>query len=395
METTMGVKFANMQQPDSKNLSQNFANSHTLDRRALLAAAGSSIAAGLGVACPDPAHAATESPYGKSRIDAYSHVSSLKYLDALEKQQGKPAAISTALRRKPSLTDLKARISLLDRNEVDINVLVPVPWLEAFPRVATDRTLAPQMAGLMNDELAAFVGSEPSRFRGVAVLPSVDPDAMVAELHRAVKELGFLGAFVPVGPTAKRMDHPDFEHLYRSIVELDATLWLHPSRPPLPDYADESRSQYGEWIAIGWPYDTTTAMYRIVYSGVFDRYPTIRIVTHHHGGMVPYYAERIQSSGADDDAGVPDIKSAKPNIEHFKKFYCDTACNEFAPKVLELALDFFGPERVLFGSDAPFGANDGQRFTTEVLRSIEAMQVSSDVRKDILSRSASRTLKIV
>jgi len=89
------------------------------------------------------------------------------------------------------------------------------------------------------------------------VLPSVDPDAMVAELHRAVTELGFLGAFVPVGPTAKRMDHSDFESLYRNLVELDAALWLHPSRPPLPDYPDEQRAKYGEWIAIGWPCDTT------------------------------------------------------------------------------------------------------------------------------------------
>jgi aminocarboxymuconate-semialdehyde decarboxylase len=384
----MNVKTVLPQRRGSASSTQNSRGSHTLDRRTLLVTAGSSVAAGLGVTSPEPAGAA-ESPHRPRRIDAYSHISSLKFLAALEKQQGTPAAISTAIRRKPSLTDLKARINLLDRNEVDINVLVPVPWLEAFPRVATDRTLAPQMARLMNDELAAFVANEPKRFRGVAVLASVDPDAMVEELHRAVKELGFLGAFVPVGPTAKRMDHPDFEPLYRSIVELDATLWLHPSRPPLPEHTDESRSKYGQWIAIGWPYDTTTAMYRIVYSGVFDRYPTIRIVAHHHGGIAPYYAARIQSSAADDVGAQP------PKMEQFKKFYCDTACNEFAPKVLELALDFFGAERVLFGSDAPFGADDGQRFTTQVLRSIEAMQVSSEVRKAILSETASRTLKIV
>jgi predicted TIM-barrel fold metal-dependent hydrolase len=385
----MNVKTVSPQRRGSGSSTQNSRDSHSLDRRTLLAAAGSSVAAGLGVTFPEPANAATESPHSPRRIDAYSHISSLKFLEALEQQQGKPAAISTAIRRKPSLTDLKARINLLDRNEVDIHVLVPVPWLEAFPRVATDRTLAPELARLMNDELAAFVANEPKRFRGVAVLASVDPDAMVEELHRAVKELGFLGALVPVGPTAKRMDHPDFEHLYRSIVELDATLWLHPSRPPLPDYLDENRSKYGQWIAIGWPYDTTTAMYRIVYSGVFDRYPAIRIVAHHHGGIAPYYAARIQSSGADD------VDAQAPKIQHFKKFYCDTACNQFAPKVLELALDFFGAERVLFGSDAPFGADDGQRFTTEVLRSIEAMQVSSEVRKAILSESASRALKIV
>src|SRR5579864_1702761 len=364
-----------------------------LDRRTLLAAASGGVAAGLGASVAHSPQAMAQPVQKARRIDAYSHISSLKFLDALEKAEGRTAAIDAAIRRKPSITDFKTRLGLLDRNEIDIHVLVPVPWLEAFPRVAADHTVAPQMARLMNDELAAFVANDPKRFRGVAMLPSVDPEAMVAELHRAVKELGFLGAFVPVGPTAKRMDHPDFEPLYKNLAELDATLWLHPSRPPLADYADETRSKYGEWIALGWPYDTTTAMYRIVYSGVFDRYPSIRIVAHHHGGLAPYYAARIQSSGADDkDAGA--AGKAAPNVEHFKKFYCDTACNEFAPKVLELAMNFFGPERMLFGSDAPFGADDGQRFTSEVLRSIDAMQISPEVRSAILSGSARQRLKI-
>jgi hypothetical protein len=82
-----------------------------LDRRTLLTAAGGTVAAGLGFTFPDTAAAATNAPGGMRRIDAYSHISSLKYLDALEKQQGKPAAISAELRRKPSLTDLKARLA--------------------------------------------------------------------------------------------------------------------------------------------------------------------------------------------------------------------------------------------------------------------------------------------
>ena len=392
----MGDDSADAAQHTSANGSSGATMNRVVDRRTLLAAASGGVAAGFGTSLAHPSQATAQPLQKARRIDAYAHISSLKFLDALEKAEGRTAAINAAIRRKLSITDFKTRLGLLDRNEIDIHVLVPVPWLEAFPRVAADRSVAPQMARLMNDELAAFVANDPKRFRGVAVLPSVDPDAMVAELHRAVKELGFLGAFVPVGPTAKRVDHPDFEPLYKNLVELDATLWLHPSRPPLPDYTDETRSKYGEWIAIGWPYDTTTAMYRIVLSGVFDRHPDIRIVAHHHGGIAPYYAARIISSGADDAGGASaDGKIARPNIAHFKKFYCDTACNEFAPKVLELALDFFGTERMLFGSDAPFGADDGQRFTTEVLRSIDAMQISPEVRNAIMSESAKRVLKIV
>ena len=81
-------------------------------------------------------------------------------------------------------------------------------------------------------------------------------------------------------------------------------------------------------------------------------------------------------------------------MDHFKKFYCDTACKDFVPKVLELALDFFGPDRMLFGSDTPFGAGDGQSFTNGALRSIEAMQIAHDVRSTILSTNARRILKL-
>src|SRR4051812_15484988 len=215
------------------------------------------MAAGLSASVSASSKASTDRP---RRIDAHTHYSSLKYLDALEKHERRPFVLGPNYRGRAALTDAKTRLDFLDRNEIDIHVLVPVPWLEAFPRVLNDRIAASQLARLRNDEIAAVVAKEPKRFRGVAVLPTVDPDAMLAELYRAVKELGFLGAYVAVDPTAKSMDHADFDPLYKSIVELDATLWLHPSRPPLPDHLDEQISRYREWLDIGWPYDTTTAM---------------------------------------------------------------------------------------------------------------------------------------
>jgi predicted TIM-barrel fold metal-dependent hydrolase len=192
------------------------------------------------------------------------------------------------------------------------------------------------------------------------------------------------------------MDHPDYEALYKALVELDVTLWLHPSRPPLPDYPDEKVSEFQVWQTIGWPFDTTTAMHRIVFSGVFERYPALRIVTHHHGGFLPYYAGRMVGAWAafEETGDAFSTKVRKPYIDHFKKFYCDTACNEVVPKVLEMALDFFGPERVLFGSDAPFGAAAGQRFTSEVLSSIDAMAISDNLRNALLSGNARQMLKI-
>jgi len=361
-----------------------------LDRRGLILAVGTTAAA-----ISAKAKAAGGTPVAK--IDVHTHFAPLKFLDFAEKTEGRPFGLSPLYRRRVALTDVQSRIDLLDRNEIDVHVLVPTPWIEAFPKIYGDRALAIQAAKLMNDELAAVIASHPRRFRGVAILPVVDPEAMVAELHRAIMELGFVGAFVAVGPTAKRMDHPDYEHLYKSIVELDATLWLHPSRPPtVPDYADEKLSQFYDWLLVGWLHDTTSAMFRIVLSGVFDRYPALRIVTHHHGGFVPLLAPRLAGAWpAAEEIGLPmPTKISKPYVEHFRRFYCDTAVSGFGPKALELAVDFFGPERVLFGSDAPFDVEGGQLFIREALRSIDAMAVSAETRTAILSKNTARILKL-
>lgn len=379
------------------NLNSGFINSETpsanIDRRSLLGIGA--VAAGLGLKLPSAMAETASSPL--KRIDAHTHFAPPKFLEFAEQAQGRPFPLSPLYKSLPALTEVQPRIDLLDRNGIDMNVLVPVPWIEGFPKIYADTALATQAARLMNDELAAVITAYPKRLRGVAILPVVDPDAMVAELRRAVTQLGFVGAYVAVGPTAKPMDHPDYEHLYRALVELDATLWLHPSRSPLnPDYADEKLSQFYEWQLVGWPYDTTSAMFRIVFSGVFDRYPTIRIVTHHHGAFIPLLAPRLSNNWPVlERVGLPmPTKISKPYIDHFRKFYCDTAASGFAPKALELAIDFFGPERVLFGSDAPFDVQDGQIFISETLRSIDAMAVAPETRSAILSENTARILKL-
>jgi predicted TIM-barrel fold metal-dependent hydrolase len=136
-------------------------------------------------------------------------------------------------------------------------------------------------------------------------------------------------------------------------------------------------------------------MFRIVFSGVFDRYPQLRIVTHHAGGFVPLLAPRFANIWPDFEAEHPlPTKISRPLIDHFRKFYCDTALSGFSPKGLELAVEFFGADRVLFGTDAPFGVNAGRTFISETLRSISAMTVSPETRTAILSNNAKRILRL-
>lgn len=368
--------------------------SRGIDRRTLIGAGAA--AAGLSARLSTARAAAAASSGTPARIDAHTHFAPLKFLEFAETAEGRPFPLAPLYRSKPALTTIEPRIDLLDRNEVDINVLVPVPWIEAFHAINADPQLAAEAARLMNDELAAVVAARPKRFRGVAVLPMVDPDAMIAELHRAVKTLGFIGAYVAVGPTAKPMDHPDYESLFKALVELDATLWLHPSRPPtVPDFPGEKLSRHYLWQLVGWPYDTTAAMFRIVFAGVFDRHPTLRIVTHHHGAFIPLLEARLRNNWPTlEPVGLPmpaDI--SKPYIEHFRRFYCDTAASGFAPKAIEMALDFFGPERVLFGSDAPFDVQDGQIFVADTLRSIDALAIPPETRAAVLWKNTARILR--
>ena len=359
-----------------------------IDRRALLLAAGTTAT----VAAAPKAMAAA----GQARIDAHTHFTPLKFLDMAEKIEGRPFALHKLINSLPALTDVRVRMEMLDRNHIDLQVLVPVPWIEGFPKLYADPKASAEAARLVNDELAAVIATHPKRFRGVAILPVSNQEAMVAELHRCVKQLGFLGAYIAVGPTTRHLDDPHFEPLYQAITELDATLWLHPSRPPtVSEYVDEKLSKYRQWDLVGWPYDSTSAMFRVVFSGVFDRHPGIRIVVHHHGAFIPLLAPRLNNLFMADEALEPMETEVKPPfIQHFKKFYCDTAASGIAPKALELAVDFFGPERVLFGTDAPFGPKNGQVFVEETLRSIDMMAVTPQVRTAILSGNAKRILKL-
>jgi len=332
------------------------------------------------------------------RIDAFSHFSPGALLDFMEKHEGQEHGMHQLFGHKSTLTKIDDRIKLLDDNEIDIDVLIPLPWLETAPKVCADARLASEAARICNEAIAGDVAKYPSRFAGVALLATNSAEAMVAELERAVSKLGFVGGLLPVGPTAKRMDHPDMEAVFKRAAELDVPLWLHPSRPMShPNYIDEQMSQFLDWQMLGWVHDTSTAMIRIVFAGVFDRYPNLKIITHHHGGLVPLFAKRMQEMWEmfEKEAGlVFPTNISKPYIDHFRKFYCDTATFGYEPKLLEIALEFFGRERMLFGSDTPMDNKNGSFFTSCGVKTIAGMAVDDATKNLIFSGNALRILKL-
>ena len=144
--------------------------------------------------------------------------------------------------------------------------------------------------------MAELVLKYPDRFlAGVACLPMNDMDAALTETDRAITDLGLKGVLIYTPINDKPLDAPEFIPLYEKMCQYNLPILIHPMRnPDYPDYRTENASKYRVYNTFGWPYETTVAMTRIVFSGILEKYPNLKFVTHHCGGMVPYLAERIK-----------------------------------------------------------------------------------------------------
>ena len=194
----------------------------------------------------------------------------------------------------PALFDLDARFRAMDTaGEGYVQIVNTAnPPVEAVAAPAQ----ALELSRIANDEMAELVARHPDRFAGAAAcVPMNDIDAALVELNRAIQQLGFVGVQIYTDVKGRPLDDPQFAPLFDRIAELDIPVLLHPVRgPDRADYPTEDTSRFDTWRVIGWLYDTVSAMARLVFSGLFDRHPDIRIVTHHLGGFAPYAAERIR-----------------------------------------------------------------------------------------------------
>jgi aminocarboxymuconate-semialdehyde decarboxylase len=247
-----------------------------------------------------------------------------------------------------------------------------------------------ELAREANDELAELVRSYSDRFVGFAAsLPLSDPDACVEELERAHGELGASGVLMHTNVAGRPLDDPALEPVFARAHELDLVIWLHPTRSPIwPDYPSEQESRYGIWWSLGWPYETAVAMTRLVFGGYLERYPRLKVLTHHAGGMIPHFSGRLDTIQTEDQREAFENTFKKPALDYFRQFYVDTAMFG-APHAVECAVEFFGPEQVLFGTDMPLGGPDVIRDTVADLR---GLALSADAEQAIFADNARRVL---
>jgi predicted TIM-barrel fold metal-dependent hydrolase len=326
------------------------------------------------------------------KIDAYAHMAPVKYLKALQKLL--PKELSHRIPQHAPLYDLDYRFRIMDKYEV-MQVLAPTePALEEV----VDPQKAEDLAKLANDEMAELVSKYPDRFlAAIAYLPMNNMDATLKEVDRAINDLRFRGVLVYSNVNGKPLDSPEFMPLYEKMAKYKLPIYIHPQRRDnFSDYTTESKSKYNIYSVFGWPYDTTVAMTRLVLSGVLEKYPDLRVVTHHGGGMVPYFADRIIVHHDRYDGGRLDYRRSltKAPIDYFKMFYADTAIHGNTLGLM-CAHSFFGPDHLVFGADMPRGDRQyGIRTYRQTINAIEEMDISDEDKKKIFENNARNLMRL-
>ncbi len=330
-------------------------------------------------------------------IDFYTHFMPAGHLDAYQALATDRGMVKR-LAGVPMLHDLEARRRLIGQWQGYQQVLAPCPPGPESIGEAKDR---PPYARMINEGLAALCREYPDEFPAfVACLPLDDMEMALTELEYA-RQLGAKGVQIYTNVGGKAIDAPMFEPLYAELAQRDLPIWLHPARSAkFSDYPTEDGSQYEIWQVIGWPYETAACIARLVFSGLMDRHPDLKIVTHHLGGIIPYLEGRIgplwdQLGARTEGAAYGEILKnlqARP-IDYFRRIYGDTAVGGSAG-AMRCGIDFFTPEHVLFASDCPFDPEGGPGFIREGLRALGELELSVQARTNIQSANALRLLHI-
>jgi uncharacterized protein len=334
------------------------------------------------------------------KIDVFNHIFPKPFFERLKEVVVNKGAIKRWL-HIPFLHDLDVRFRMLEEFGPDYRQILSLsaPPIES---INPDRRITLDLAALANDSMADLVRRHPDRFPGfIASLPLNYPDESVAEVERAVTQLGALGIQVFSNVNGLPLDDPRFLPLFETADRLRCPILLHPARGAgFADYPGENRSKYEIWWTFGWPYETSAAMARLVFAGYFDKFPSLKIITHHMGAMAPYFAGRVgpgwdQLGARTSDSNLAAVLGTlkKRPLDYFKMFYADTALfGAYDATVCGLA--FFGADHVLFASDAPFDPEKGPMYIRDTIGIVDRLPISDAEREKIYWRNAVALLKL-
>jgi uncharacterized protein len=327
-------------------------------------------------------------------VDIYCHIFPAKFFAEMTRIGGpRLGNIGARLRGVKKLFDLDERFREMDRfGDYREIVSLPNPPIEDLAQGEGGLNLA----RIGNDAMAELCARHSARFPTfVAAVSLTDVEGSIKEARRAVRELAAGGVQIFTNVAGRPLDHADYEPFFAAMAELDAPIWLHPARTAaMPDYPAEQKSRFEMWWCFGWPYDTSVAMVRLVLWGLLDRYPDLKIITHHLGGMIPFYDGRVGpglavlgSRTLDEDYSKILTSLKRPHLDYLRDFYGDTALFGGGAHAVRCGLEFFGSDHVVFATDTPLGP------IAPTIDRIRELDIVESDRRKIFCGNAERLLK--
>jgi aminocarboxymuconate-semialdehyde decarboxylase len=272
----------------------------------------------------------------------------------------------------PPMTDVSRRLEDMDRVGIDVEV-VSLSTPNVF---FANAQYQPEIARLVNDAYAELIALHPARFKGFASIPMDNPDAALKELHRAINELKLNGVILLSNIGGKPLTSPEYGSFFSEANRMKLCILLHPM---LPANAEPFR-EYVLGPIVGFMFDTTLAVARMCFDGMFRRFPDIRWIVAHLGGAVPYLMERM-------DNGWRDFPECRARIDklpstYLKRLYYDTV--NFNPHMLKMVREMIGADRMVLGSDYPHLLGSIDR----AVSSIESLEITDDEKQKIFEGTA-------
>jgi predicted TIM-barrel fold metal-dependent hydrolase len=320
-------------------------------------------------------------------IDTHSHFMPSTLLRALETRPEAPRVVErdgrpfveygarSAVPLSPAFTDVDVILGQMSEAGIDHTVLsVTIPGVDWF-----EDGIAPSLADECNAELAELCAAHAGRLSGLATVPLQVVDRAGDVLERAVGR-GLKGAMIYSNVAGGHLDDPSRRPFFDAVAVLDVPILLHPTYP----LCAPTMAAYGMIEIAGFLFDTTTAALRLVFDGLYERHPEFKFIVPHAASLIPYFSGRIDHFGKARPGATGDL--SVPASEHIRKFYTDTVCDW--PAAIHLSLEFFGGDRIMLGSDAPFWP---MKSAVEFLASLE---LSDADRAKIESENAARLYEL-
>lgn len=313
-------------------------------------------------------------------IDVHTHLFPRPYIARVRRlleHPTTPAEIATVhllehtILEVPGMSDVETHLDVMDAHGIDGQVLsLPIPG--TYEGREADRR---ELARIANDAYGEIVAAAPTRFAGLASLPLPFADASLEEMARALDDLGMVGVFLGTNVNGVRLDDPVFTPVYEELDRRGAAAFLHPMTP---DFA-EVLVDYNLQATLGLKFETGITVHRMIFSGVFERFPRIKFVIPHMGGMLPYVMARMDATYRTGQAGA-DLPH--PPSTYMRRLYYDTV--NYQDASVRFAADLFGADHLLFGTDFPFRLSD----VAAAVRSIDDTPLTLEERNRILHGTA-------